>query len=140
MQEQWTGLITSLAFPLVFVAMWFGICNLLSLVSGWRRVASTYASDRIPSGQRFSWQSGGVGFTSYRNSLNVQVARDGLFVGVIWPMRPGHRALFIPWSAIHDEARQQIFWLDITRFSVGTPSIARMRLPTRIFEAKRRLG
>jgi hypothetical protein len=125
-----------LLFPLAFAALWCGICFMLALVSGWRRLALTYATDQAPHGSAFGWQNGYVGLVAYRNCLNVHVASEGLFLSTPWLFRLGHKTLFFPWSAIHDIQASEVLWLKLTRFEVGTPSLAHLQLPTRVFEAR----
>jgi hypothetical protein len=124
-------------FPLAFVLLWCFVCLLLSFVSGWRRLALSYATDQPPHGTPFPWQSGNVGFVQYRNCLNIYVAEDGLYLSVVWLFRLGHKPLLVPWSAINDVQEKQILWYALTRFRIGVPSIATVRIPTKVFEAHR---
>ena len=124
-------------FPLVFAAFWCCICFLLAAVGGWRQLSVAYGTDRPPHGKEFRWQSGAFGQVNYGACLNLHVASEGMYLSVSWPFRVGHRALLIPWGAIHDEESTRILWRRLTRFRVGTPSIASLQLPTRVFEAHR---
>ncbi len=137
MQSQQLPQIFFALFPLAFVALWCFVVVLLSLVGGWRRLALTYATDQPPRGTAFRWQSGTIGFVQYRNCLNIYVANEGLYFSAVWLFRLGHKTLLIPWSAINDVQQQNIFWYAITRFRIGTPPIATMRIPTKVFEARR---
>jgi hypothetical protein len=137
MQSQQLPVFLFALFPLVFLALWCFVCVLLSFVGSWRRLALSYATDQPPRGTPFRWQSGTIGFVQYRNCLNFDVAEEGLYLSAVWLFRLGHRTLLIPWSAINDVQEQTIFWYAFTRFRVGTPSIATMRIPTKIFEACR---
>jgi hypothetical protein len=123
--------------PLAFAALWCAICLLLSFFSGWRKLALWYATDHSPHGTAFWWQSGYVGLVAYRNCLNIRVAAEGLFLSPVWPFRPGHKTLLIPWRAIHDAEPRQVLWLQFTRFQVGVPTLARIQLPTKVFDARR---
>jgi hypothetical protein len=126
-----------LFLPLAFVAFWCVTSFLLAFASGWYRLSLSYATDKPPTGEEFAGQTGTVGFVNYNRCLNIYVAREGLFVSVAWLFRLGHKSLLIPWSAIHDEESTQILWFKLTRFQIGIPSIARLRLPARVFEARR---
>ena len=137
MQSQQLPQIFFALFPLAFVALWCFVVVLLSLVGGWRRLALTYATDQPPRGTAFRWQSGTIGFVQYRNCLNIYVANEGLYFSTVWLFRLGHKTLLIPWSAINDVQQQNIFWYAITRFRIGMPPIATMRIPTKVFEARR---
>ena len=128
------------AFVLVLVigsvAFWCFLSFLLAFVSGWRRLAHSFGSDRPPSGKAFTWQTGIVGVVSYNRCLNIHVAREGLFLSAASLFRVGHKPLLIPWTAISNEEPTQILWANLTRFQVGTPSIASLRLPTEILNAR----
>jgi hypothetical protein len=136
-QHQVIAPVLFLLFPLALAVFWCAIVIMLSILSGWRRLAQSYATDLAPRGTAFLCQSGYVGFVAYRNCLSARVASEGLFLSVLWPFRPGHKTLLIPWSAIHDEEPRQVFWLQFTRFQIGTPSIGRLQLPAKVLEAQR---
>ena len=137
MQSQTLPVFLFALFPLAFAMMWCFVCFLLAFVGGWRRLALSYATDRPPHGTPFRWQSGNVGFVQYRNCLNIYVAEDGLYLSVVWLFRLGHKPLLVPWSAINDVQEKQILWYALTRFRIGVPSIATVRIPTKVFEAHR---
>ena len=112
-------------------AFWCVVVLALSYASGWQTLAASYAASELPRGTRFAGQSGSVGMVSYRNSLTVHVAPDGLFLATPLIFRPGHKPLFIPWSAIRNQRTTKFLWHEATRFEVGSTE---MRLPGRIFE------
>jgi hypothetical protein len=120
--------------PLVAIpAVFFLVCSVLSLASGWRRISQSYATTLEPVGERFTGQSGRVGPVSYNNCLTVQVGPKGLFVSVPFFLRPGHRPLFIPWDAVHNRKGVKSLWREGIQFDIGRPAIARMMLPTQVF-------
>jgi hypothetical protein len=85
-------------FPIVFVGFWLAIAYLLSFVSGWRALAAHYATDQPPTGVQFGFNSASLRGVSFRGSLNLAVADEGLF---LWPFllfRPAFTRLFVPWS------------------------------------------
>lgn len=136
MRDQTIPLLLMPLFPLAFATLWCTISFLLGLFSGWQRLALEYATDQPPHGTAFSWQSGYVGFVGYRNCLNIHVAPEGMFLSVVWLFRLGHRTVLFPWAAIHDLEERNFPWHRLTRFQVGTPTIARVQLPTRVFDAR----
>ena len=115
---------------------WCLVVLLLSHVSGWQRLSRGYESKVPPHGKAFLGQSGSVGPVSYRNCLTVHVAPEGLFLSVPFFFRIGHKALLIPWSAIHTEETVKFLWHRAVRFEVGRPSSAQIRLPPQILEAR----
>src|SRR5262249_14018419 len=104
------------------------------------RLAVNYGTDKPPRGTAFSWQSGYVGLVRYGNVLNIHVAPEGLYLSVMWLFRLGHRPLLLPWDAVHDVQTRQVLWHTLTQFRVGSPSVATVQIPSRVFEAKRAEG
>ena len=94
----WFGLLT---FPL----MWCAVLLLLAQLGGWRALATSYASPARPSGEGFSFRSGKLGFVNYGSCLSFVCAREGLFVAVALPFRPGHPSLSIPWREVSAQAK-----------------------------------
>jgi hypothetical protein len=122
--------------PIVIMpAFWCLVVLLISSVSGWRRLSRDYAASFPPHGQAFLSQTGKVGPSSYRNSLHVHVAPEGLFLSVPFVFRLGHKPLLIPWHEIHSQEPATFRRLDMIRFEVGYPSKARIQLPHAILEA-----
>ncbi len=114
---------------------WSLVVLLISSVSGWRRLSQDYASSFPPHGQAFLRQTGKVGPSSYRNSLDVHVAPEGLFLDVLFIFRIGHKPLLIPWHEVHSQEPATFRGQEMVRFEVGYPSKARIQLPRRILEA-----
>ena len=120
------------AIPLVFVL----VCSILSLASGWRRLAASYEARIEPSGQRFGSRSGRIGIVSYRNCLIIHVSASGLFLSMPFFLRPGHKPLLIPWHAIHNQKGVKSLWREGVQFEVGNPSVAQLVLPSEVFQAR----
>lgn len=96
-------------FPIVFVGFWLAIAYLLSFVSGWRALAAHYATDQPPTGVQFGFNSASLRGVSFRGSLNLAAAGEGLF---LWPFllfRPAFTRLFVPWSDLTAELDKR--WL-----------------------------
>ena len=121
---------------IVLPAFWCAVVLLLSYLSGWQALAASYEAKEPPRGTLFSGQSGSVGIVSYRNSLTVHAAPDGFFLTVPAIFRIGHKPLFIPWSAVRNRKPVKILWYEAVSFEVGSPRVAELRLPPRIFEAR----
>ena len=122
---------------LVLPAFWCIVVLLLSFLSGWQRLASTYATREPPRGARFGMQNGMVGLVSYRNCLTIHTAPDGLFLSVQFVFRIGHKPLFIPWRAIRNEKPIKFLWYEAVRFEVDAPGAPRLRLPAKVFEERK---
>src|SRR5262245_49948596 len=119
-QTTMTLLVIGLFFT-IFPMFWCAIVLLLSFIGGWRRLAEKYATDKEPKGKAFRYQQGMVGVTSYKGTLHVHVAPEGLYLSVPIFFRVGHPPLLIPWSAIHSQELASILWYKAMKFQVGTP-------------------
>ena len=123
------------AFPIVFSALWIGITLLMSFIGGWRNLARHYAATGKPVGGReFRHLTGMFGMASYKHVLTVVVTGEGLYIANRTVFRFGHPPLFIPFTAIVDARRQTLIFRDYVAFDVGSPPIASIRLPLKVFE------
>src|SRR5207244_1672415 len=86
------GVVTGIMVALP--ALWCTVVLALSYVSGWQRLAATFEAKEPPRGVEFGGRSGFIGGVSYRNLLNVNVAKDGLFLAVPVLFKIGHKPLF----------------------------------------------
>src|SRR4051794_37498154 len=87
-------------FPIVFVAFWLFILNVLASIGGWRQLARSYRATDRATGQRFLFRSANIGQVNYGSCLRFVSGPAGLFVAVQLPFRPAHPPLFIPWSEV----------------------------------------
>lgn len=124
-----------LLFLPTFPILWCGVCWLLAQLGGWAALAPRYATHLTPRGTPFRWQDARFGWVSYNNVLQIDVAREGLFLSLPWLFRLGHPPLLLPWHAIHDVSTQRFLWLRVVRFGVEQPPLARISLPAKVFEA-----
>lgn len=85
-------------FAVPFAVLWLAVCYLVAVMAGWRQLARHYATREPPSGTFFRFRSARLGWSSYRGSLNLAAAPGGLFLWPLWPFRPGHTRLFVPWA------------------------------------------
>ncbi len=101
MQDPTTDLallpLVAVAFAIVFPIFWALIIGLISLLSGWQRLAQRYRATLPPTGRRWTWQRGLVGWAGYNGVLILTANDQGLFMEVMWPFGFGHPRLFIPW-------------------------------------------
>ena len=121
-------------FPFFFMGMWCAVCVLLSKMGGWQRLAKSFPARTQPSGRRFFTQGGKVGLVTYRGCLTVYSSPLGLYLTVLFPFRFGHQPLFIPWDAMHNATTRRFLWTETVVFDVGSPNIATLQLPKKIFE------
>ena len=127
-------------FPLVFAGMWCGVIFLLSMLGGWRDLAESFPDRGQPCDRSFRMQSGRLGFINYSSILTIHSGPQGLRVAVLGPFRLGHPSLFIPWSAIHNATTKRSLWMETVSFELGSPKIATLQLPKKIFKGRGVIG
>ena len=97
------------AIFLAFAAFWCFVVNLVSLASGWRMLGRRFRTEQPFLGAKWNWQSAGMRFTRYNNCLTVGADPMGIFLKTMFMFRPGHPALFVPWTEIAVSSRSTIF-------------------------------
>jgi len=118
-----------IAFPVAFGLIWTLVSLLISLFSGWGRLAQIYRTDRPPNGKALGNYWLLMGPASYRGVTTLQPSADGLYLSILGLFRLGHPPLLIPWSDIRvrGSVRQgQVNWITL---EVGSPAITTLRLP-----------
>lgn len=136
MNNLYLPVLVGLVGLLAFVGFWCLLLVVLSTVSGWRRLARSFATRRLPAGRAFGWQSARVGWVSYNSCLRLHAAADGLFIQPLLPFRLAHRLLFIPWSELRDGQRRRLLGVDFTHFVLARPAGFRLALPSRVVEGR----
>ena len=123
------------AFPFFFTAMWVGVTLLMSLIGGWGRVAKHYPAAAKPEGGReLRYVTGMFGMARYKHVLTVITTDEGLYIENRFVFRPGHPPLFIPFSAVIRPRKQTLFFWEYVAFDIGSPPLAGVRLPSKVFE------
>jgi hypothetical protein len=92
-------------FVVSFIVLWTLVVLLISVISGWRRLAGYYRATMPFTGQKWAWQMGWFGWARYRGVLTVGADTTGLYLELMPLFRIGHPALFIPWSDMTTEER-----------------------------------
>lgn len=78
---------------------------------GWRNLAEVYsAEERSPEGVIVHGCSGSIGMNTYRGSLVVTFAREGIHVAPgPWPLRGrSHPPILLPWSGVKSATRKDL--------------------------------
>ncbi|MEI7833330.1 MAG: hypothetical protein WCJ56_09045 [bacterium] len=125
-----------LAFIVFFICIWCLVSLVLSLISGWYRMAKIFRSVRKPEGKYFRWQSGIIWYVNYNNVLNIHVSEEGIFISLIWLFSFGSPPLFIPWNDIYNLHEEQFLWMRYAVFTVGDPALTTIKLPVAVFEGR----
>lgn len=132
-----TLLIIAIGFPIFFVALWSFVCWLIALVGGWQRLAQRYRTTNTPppGSKKFDHTFGTLGIASYRGTLNIAVAADGLHLSVMRIFQVGHPPLFIPWSDVRITGDTFFLWIEGVSLALGQPKITTLRLPKAVRQA-----
>lgn len=70
-------------------------------LTGWAALASAYPLARPFNGDRWWFQSASMRYgTNYGLCLIAGANRDGLYLSILLPFRPGHPPMFVPWTDI----------------------------------------
>lgn len=123
-----------IAFPPLFLAVWFLSLHLIAAVGGWRELAGVYRADG-PIAYTVEWphRYGRMRYaTGYNGCLNIAANAMGMRLSLWLIFRPGHPPLFIPWSDITTEPVRGVF-SESTRLSFR-------RAPTATLLLKRTLA
>ena len=95
------AILAPFGFLVGFPLLWIAIGFLLSRVSGWASLATYYATDTKPEGERYGSQSMSLGFSrflmaSYGNCITFHISETHLYLRPMILFRMGHKMLAIP--------------------------------------------
>lgn len=87
-------------FACVALPLFFGfVVKLISLVSGWSRLAVEYGSTEPMPKPRLYMQTADLRFgCGYGNCLTMAADAEAFYLRPIWPFGFGHAQLRLPWS------------------------------------------
>ncbi|TYC65188.1 hypothetical protein FMN63_22445 [Stappia sp. BW2] len=98
-------------FAVVFGLFWSFIVFVVAHIGGWARLAKAYPATGKPEGRSWNWRSMRIGlFFNYRNSVNVTLSDAGLYMRPILLFRIGHKPILLPWKAISDAQRRDLWF------------------------------
>jgi hypothetical protein len=130
----WPLLVIVIGFIAFWILLWCSIVWLISLTSGWQRLAQRYHNLRPTTGKMWRWQFGSINWAGYNGALMLTANSEGLFIETLWFMRFGHNRIFIPWHEFREVTVATFpFWRQV-RAKIGSPAVATVRLPAVVFE------
>ena len=121
----------AIGFSVFFAGIWVFVCLLLARVGGWSRLAAVYQTREIFAGP-CTTTVGLVGSARYKNSLRVGADEHGLWLDVPAVMRPGHKALRLPWSDLQEQEGQTFRGIRLTAFRPRQVPEVRVQIPTTV--------
>jgi hypothetical protein len=120
-------------FPFYFVGLWCFVLRILSLTSGWTKLAKQFHSPNKFEGEYYRFQSARMGLVSFNNALGIGVNEQGLYLAPMIIFRLFHRPLLIPWHEIHVESFKRFFFKGYRLTFKSVPQV-RLELYNRTIE------
>lgn len=125
---------------ILVLGVWCLALMAMSTMGGWAAVAARFPCTGSPAGQNFYAQAARFGWVDYNGCVSIRVCRDGLRIATMWPFRPGHRPLFIPWSQLHVVGVMDRWWKKVATIDIGSPVVAKIQLPLKVMDAAKKLA
>lgn len=101
---------------LAYIAACYGLAQF----GGWTRASIRYSAPLFLSVKRRYFRCGGVGCVGFNGPLVTGATRNGLYLGILFPFRPGHGPLLISWNALSVKSRK-VYWTQLG--TDGGPSV-----------------
>jgi hypothetical protein len=120
-----------LLFPFFFAAIWLAVTTLLSVASGWVRLARAFPDHAEEPLLRIRHVSGMLGLVSLRNVLHLSAWPSGLRVGMNRLFCPFSHDFLVPWSQLA-VIQESGFFRPRARLAFGNPAIGTLILPAKI--------
>lgn len=122
-------------FVVAFLAVWFTPLFVFSVLGGWGKLGQRYRRLTPIAGTTWWLQSAGMHRyfdVNYGSCLIVTVNKDGIGLSVLFPFRPGHPPLFIPWSdVLVAQVKRFVFFSGVRLTFPEEPSV-RIDISTRL--------
>lgn len=112
---------------LLVPALWFGLISLIGAFGGWGSLAREYRAWDAFEGRTWRFQSVKLGQANYGGCVSVGAGERGLYLSLLFPFRPGHPPLLIPWEEISASQGTFLFARYVDLRFVRVPSL-RLRL------------
>lgn len=95
----------------LYFFFWCGLLIVIGRASGWIALAQRYRATEEFTGKRWHMQHAQFRWSmNYSGALTVGANASGLHLSILFPFRPGHPTLFIPWADAKIDMKQS-FWL-----------------------------
>jgi len=92
-----------IGFPFFFAGVWFLVTGLLSVTSGWRKLAARFENQDEFRGTVHRFQSARISGVNFNGVLRMGVGGEGLHLVPVVLFRAFHKPLLIPWEEIQAE-------------------------------------
>ena len=122
-------------FPFWFGGIWVGVCFMVSMIGGWKRLAIHYRRTSSIAGTTYWFQSAGMRLrmtANYGSCLIVTANDEGIGLSILLPWRIAHPPLFIPWSDILANQEPWLFFFKRVRLTFSLEPSVVMWFNTRL--------
>jgi hypothetical protein len=119
------------AFLIFFAAFWSGLIYLISLMTGWQKLANEYRTYEPAPAEARSFRSARIGWSNYNGVLTMGVNSEGMYLAVFFLFRMGHAPLFIPWSAVEKIEEAKVAWMNVCHLYIKG---IKMSFPRKYFD------
>ena len=85
------------------LGIWFLVLWILSVASGWRRLAKQFDAPPLAPADARRLGSAFIGAVRYNGVLRLAIDHRGMFLSPYRIFRPFHRPLLVPWSEMRIE-------------------------------------
>ncbi len=119
----------------IFIAiLWCAVCFLVSFMTGWFSLGRRFKRQSDPYGET---RTAGPFFYGvymrfwghYSSVIRLTASADALYASVLFPLRPGHPPLRLPWNEIQI-GKAKFLWRSYVLLTLGNQE----RIPMRISE------
>jgi hypothetical protein len=95
---------------LLYIFFWCGLMIAIGRFGGWIRLAQRFHATAPFDGPKWYFQHAQLRWScNYSGAVTVGADGRGLHMAMLFPFRPGHPTLFIPWAETKIEMKQS-FW------------------------------
>jgi len=109
-------------YPLTALLALLFASAMLSIRSGWRRIAKRYPFRKTTAGRKFFFVrmslGSGLNPPGYGGAVFVRVSPHGLGLSVFFLLRFYNPPMFLPWSEVTRCVRDQVRYYDVTKLSI----------------------
>ncbi len=96
--------------PIFVVAWGWFLIQSIARISGWSRLAEQYRANQPFQGEKWRFQSVQMRYLShYNNCVTFGTDFQGLYIAMMFIVRPGHPPLLIPWEELEIRPKQRFF-------------------------------
>ena len=106
-------------FPVLFVAMWFGVGALLAEMSGWPDLARKFPGGPRPNGQRLRRQVIKIGSVNENGVTGIVVSESGLYLDAMLLFRFRRPPVLVPWDSVTYSTDRRFLWYRWHEFDLG---------------------